>query len=126
MHAGLLINFDCSCMWFREGRAAWAREALSLTPEYLRHHANDLDYKARSWLWMLWPPSLWSAIAFTLAPQLAVCACPMISTVPVLCRPRLPCRTCKSRWAASSGEGPCYCSACTIPPCAYRVRLRVA
>lgn len=42
---GLLINFDCSCMWFREGRAAWAREALSLTPEYLRHHANDLDYK---------------------------------------------------------------------------------
>lgn len=33
-------------MWFREGRADWAREALSLTPEYLRHHANDLDYKA--------------------------------------------------------------------------------
>lgn len=48
--AGLLINFDCSCMWFREGRAAWAREALSLTPEYLRHHANELDYKASTWM----------------------------------------------------------------------------
>lgn len=30
-------------MWFRD--ASWARRALSLTPEYLRHHANDLDYK---------------------------------------------------------------------------------
>ncbi|KAL4443850.1 hypothetical protein ABPG75_011587 [Micractinium tetrahymenae] len=44
-HKGLLTNFDCSTMWFREGRARWARQALSLTPEYLRHHANDLDYK---------------------------------------------------------------------------------
>lgn len=42
--AGLLTNFDCSCMWFAD--AGWARQALSLTPEYLRHHANDLDYKA--------------------------------------------------------------------------------
>lgn len=87
IHAGLLINFDCSCMWFREGRAAWAREALSVTPEYLRHHANDLDYKARRWLWMLSPPSLWSAIAFTLASHLADRACTMISTVLVHCRP---------------------------------------
>ena len=41
--AGLLTNFDCSAMWFRD--ASWASRALSLTPEFLKHHANDLDYK---------------------------------------------------------------------------------
>jgi hypothetical protein len=30
-------------MWFRD--ASWASRALSLTPEFLKHHANDLDYK---------------------------------------------------------------------------------
>lgn len=42
-HKGLLTNFDCSTQWFRDDK--WVRQALSLTPEYLRHHANDLDYK---------------------------------------------------------------------------------
>ena len=40
---GLLTNFDCCAMWVRD--SGWVREALSLTPEYLRAVGNELDYK---------------------------------------------------------------------------------
>lgn len=42
----LLVNFDCSCLWVRDAEPL--KEALSLTPHFLRAKGNALDYKARS------------------------------------------------------------------------------
>ena len=39
------VNFDCSCMWVRD--AGPLKDALSLTPEYLRAKGNHLDFKVR-------------------------------------------------------------------------------
>ena len=39
------VNFDCSCMWVRDAEPL--KEALSLTPVYLRAKGNHLDFKAR-------------------------------------------------------------------------------
>ena len=39
------VNFDCSCMWVRD--AGPLKDALSLTPVYLRAKGNHLDFKAR-------------------------------------------------------------------------------
>ena len=40
----LLVNFDCSCLWVRDAEPL--KEALSLTPHFLRAKGNALDYKA--------------------------------------------------------------------------------
>ena len=40
----LLVNFDCSCLWVRDAEPL--KEALSLTPPFLRAKGNALDYKA--------------------------------------------------------------------------------
>ena len=40
------MNFDCSCLWVRDAEPL--KEALSLTPYYLRAKGNALDYKACS------------------------------------------------------------------------------
>ena len=42
----LLVNFDCNCLWVKD--AGPLKEALSLTPVYLRGKGNTLDLKARS------------------------------------------------------------------------------
>ena len=39
------MNFDCSCLWVRDAEPL--KEALSLTPHFLRAKGNALDYKAR-------------------------------------------------------------------------------
>lgn len=44
-HKWLLTNFDCSTMWVQD--STHLKQALSLTPEYLRAKANALDYKVR-------------------------------------------------------------------------------
>jgi len=38
------VNFDCSCLWVRDAEPL--KEALSLTPPFLRAKGNALDYKA--------------------------------------------------------------------------------
>ena len=40
---GLLVNFDCSAMWFQD--SYWIRRALSLTPEYLKAAGNEYDLR---------------------------------------------------------------------------------
>ncbi|PNW88416.1 hypothetical protein CHLRE_01g028423v5 [Chlamydomonas reinhardtii] len=42
-HKWLLTNFDCCCLWVAD--SAPLKEALSLTPVFLRAAGNSLDYK---------------------------------------------------------------------------------
>lgn len=42
-HKGMLVNFDCSALWVKD--ATYLKEALSLTPPYLRAKGNQFDYK---------------------------------------------------------------------------------
>jgi Pyridoxal-dependent decarboxylase conserved domain len=42
-HKWLLTQFDCSALWVKDARRI--KDALSLTPEYLRAPGNELDYK---------------------------------------------------------------------------------
>lgn len=43
MHKALLVNFDCCALWVKDSGPL--KEALSLTPAYLRAKGNALDYK---------------------------------------------------------------------------------
>ena len=45
-HKGLLVNFDCSCLWVQDAEPLKA--ALSLTPVFLRAKGNHMDYKVCS------------------------------------------------------------------------------
>jgi aromatic-L-amino-acid/L-tryptophan decarboxylase len=44
-HKWLLTNFDCTAMWVRDAEPL--KQALSLTPPFLRAKGNALDYKVR-------------------------------------------------------------------------------
>ena len=48
------MNFDCSCLWVRDAEPL--KEALSLTPHFLRAKGNALDYKARRLCTFCWRP----------------------------------------------------------------------
>jgi hypothetical protein len=39
----LLVNFDCAAMWLAD--TTYLKEALSMTPVYLRFTGNVHDYK---------------------------------------------------------------------------------
>ncbi|WIA32960.1 hypothetical protein OEZ86_006125 [Tetradesmus obliquus] len=43
VHKWLLVNFDCAAMWLAD--TTWLKEALSMTPIYLRFTGNVHDYK---------------------------------------------------------------------------------
>ena len=47
-HKWLLTNFDCSPLWVR--RSEPLKQALSLTPAYLRAKGNTLDFKVCSYV----------------------------------------------------------------------------